>query len=182
MPWVKLDDGFAENEKVTGLTDRGFRLHVTALCYCGRNLTDGYVSARTLRILAAILSWANAKRWAVELAATGMWIPDEDGGYQIHDFHEYNPTSDEVKVKRAEISAKRREAGKKGAANRWQTHGNDDGKGGSNGHLESEWPRPTPASPERTPRAVTALRPAALGESGNGPGEISIDHVLKDIA
>jgi hypothetical protein len=32
------------------------------------------------------------------------------------------------------------------------------------------------------PRAVIALRPAALGESGNGPGEISIDHVLKDIA
>jgi hypothetical protein len=176
MPWVKLDDGFAENEKVTGLTDRGFRLHVTALCYCGRNLTDGYVGPRTLKILAAILGWSNARRWVAELVNAGLWIADDDhDGHKIKDFTEYNPTAEEVKegrrqnaVRQADFRRKKKES--------------NDARNALRNASSATLPRPDPTYPEEKPRAVTALRPAALGESGNGPGEISIDHVLKDIA
>jgi hypothetical protein len=99
MPWVKLDDAFPENDKISALADRSFRLHVTALCYCARNLTDGIVTPRTLKIILAVLGWSNARRNIVELVAANLWIPAGDG-HELKDFHDYNPSAAEVKEQR----------------------------------------------------------------------------------
>ena len=41
MTWVKVDDALPEHPKVARLSDAAFRVHISALCYSARNLTDG---------------------------------------------------------------------------------------------------------------------------------------------
>lgn len=137
MTWLRLDDQFAEHEKVADLTDRGFRLHVTALCYCARNSTDGILNARAVRIVSAIISRGTLKRQIDELVDAGLWRTLPDGSFEINDFLEYNPTSDEVK----QLQAKRREAGRRG--------------GKASGQAKAE----ANASPFASPNRSTPSRP-----------------------
>lgn len=95
VTWVRIDDGFAEHPKIMGLSDRAFRLHVTALCYCGRNLTDGHLSPPALKMLMA--SCSATRRHVNELVDAGVW----DSATTIHDFTDLNPTADSVKRDRA---------------------------------------------------------------------------------
>lgn len=107
---MKIDDGFAEHPKVQAVSERAFKLHVTALCYCARNLTDGILDQRAVRVVSAIVDKPCA-RAVRELVDAGLW--DEygaDEGFAIRDYLEFNPTADEVK----ELKTQRREAGRRG--------------------------------------------------------------------
>lgn len=126
MSWLRIDDNFTENAKVETLNDRAFRLHVSALCFCARNLTDGHLTPKTVRVLAAGIN-ANVNRCVEDLVAAGLWLPTP-GGHVINDYLEFNPSGDKVRADRKELSEKRRQAGLKGAQSRWQTNGNGDGK------------------------------------------------------
>jgi hypothetical protein len=120
MAWI--DNDFPENPKVEKIHDRAFRFHVTALCYCHRNATDGHVSAKAVKIIGAILE-TTGKRWPAELAASGLWKEDELGdGFWINDYLLYNPSRDEAK----QLRDARRAAGRKGAAARWNKGKSDD--------------------------------------------------------
>lgn len=99
MSWLRIDDGFAEHAKIGALSDRSFRLHVTALCYCARNLTDGVLDERSLRIVCAIVAKGNLRRNVAELVDAGLWHPFGDG-FEINDFLDYNPTAERVKEDR----------------------------------------------------------------------------------
>lgn len=100
MSWVKLDDGFGENERIAALRDRAFRVHVVALCYCARNLTDGHVSMKALKVLSILLEF-DAKRYLEDLVSSELWTADESGdGYWISGFLDYNPDSETVKEER----------------------------------------------------------------------------------
>ena len=99
MTWLRIEDTFAENEKVSDLSDRSFRLHVTALCYCARNLTDGRVSERAAKVCGAVIGASRVYRNVAELVDAGLWIKDEEG-YLIKDFLEYNPSAGEVKERK----------------------------------------------------------------------------------
>lgn len=43
MPYLNLDDDFTEHPKVDALSDSAFRLHVSGMRYCAKNLTDGRI-------------------------------------------------------------------------------------------------------------------------------------------
>lgn len=90
MTWVKLDDGFTDHPKVVGLSDRAFRTHVRALCYCGRFSPGvGRIPQSALRQLGAAPSVVR------ELLGAILWEEDgEDGELYIHDFGEYHPKTD----------------------------------------------------------------------------------------
>src|SRR3989442_1137875 len=88
--WVKLDDSFAEHPKILALSDAAFRLHVRALCYCGRYLTDGLIPR----------SFVGGSRAWRELLAAGLWDTHAEGGWQIHDWLDYQPTRDAVTQRR----------------------------------------------------------------------------------
>ena len=45
MTWLRIDDAMVDHPKIIGLSDGAFRLHITALCYCARHLTDGTYGA-----------------------------------------------------------------------------------------------------------------------------------------
>lgn len=109
MSWIKLDDGFNEHPKIADLSDRAFRVHVAALCYCGRNLTDGRIPQAVVRTISL------GRRQAVsELTAAGLW--HENGtGYLINDYLDYNPSKAEVEEERE----RKRAIAKNAATARW---------------------------------------------------------------
>lgn len=98
MSWVKLDDGFPEHPKVSKVGMEGLALHVVAICYSARNLTDGHIPSGTVRFLAG-LPEKRAKVLAQSMVKAGLWDPCGDD-FQVHDYLEYNPSRAAVLEKR----------------------------------------------------------------------------------
>ena len=95
MAWAKIDDKFPEHEKVVGLSNAAFRLHVSAICYASRNETDGRISQAAAKALHGVASRTG------ELVEAGLW--ERNGvGWKIHDFLQYNPSHEQLEKKRAE--------------------------------------------------------------------------------
>lgn len=109
MSWLTLDDNMPDHPKIRGLTDRAFRLHVYALCYCSRHLTDGVIPASACRGVVD-----NSSRYCRELVAKKLW-QSRDEVFVIHDYLDWNKS-------RADVENQRKlnqEAGRKGAQRRW---------------------------------------------------------------
>ena len=94
MTWFKVDDGFWSHPKVLELSDAAVALWVKAGSYCGKHLTDGFVSAQ-------ILPWLTTQQHAaVELVTAGLWR-EVDGGFEFHDWCAYQDTRTAVEKRRA---------------------------------------------------------------------------------
>jgi len=102
MPWVRLDDRFPSHRKISLLSDRAFRLHVSALCWSSENLTEGLVPNENLTRIAHV---RDMKATAKELEARGLWERVDDG-WQIHDYLEYNPSRAAVQADRERNAAR----------------------------------------------------------------------------
>ncbi|MCM8555655.1 hypothetical protein [Streptomyces sp. STCH 565 A] len=96
MPWVKLDDRFPSHRKIALLSDRAFRLHVSAICWCAENLTDGRISDRELALVTRV---RGVKATAKQLEDAGLWDRADDG-WLIHDYLDYNPSREQVLLER----------------------------------------------------------------------------------
>jgi hypothetical protein len=107
MPWVRLDDRMPSHRKVALLSDRAFRLYISALCWSSENLTEGRILAKELPLVAGRIR--GPKTAAAELETAGLWDPADGDGWQIHDFLEYNPDRAKVKAER-EANAARQKA------------------------------------------------------------------------
>ena len=85
MPYLNLDDGFSEHVKVDALSHGAFRLHTSGLCYCARELTNGFVmKSRVARLMPDY-----KPTYLTELTDAAMWLP-KSGGYDIHDYLDWN--------------------------------------------------------------------------------------------
>lgn len=99
MSWLRLDDGFCRNRKLARLSDRAFRLHVSALCECASQLTDGAVDAGMLAALPNAPRGRALQSTIQELLDAGLW--EENGNdYAVHDFLDWNPSGSDVRAKR----------------------------------------------------------------------------------
>lgn len=85
MPYLNLDDNFADHPKVDALSDGAFRLHVAGLCYCAKNLTDGFIEDRRVRRLTETYKPA----FLTELVDAAMWLRVLNG-YDLHDYLDWN--------------------------------------------------------------------------------------------
>lgn len=132
-PATWLDDGFPDDPKVAGLTDRAFRFHVTALVHCNQNLTDGHVSTRAAKII-AVKCDTTPKKWTEELVAAGLWRLDDTEGFWINNYLEYNLSEAEVRAMRKSKS----DSGKRGAAARWGSKDDADSDSSRDGSRYSE--------------------------------------------
>lgn len=103
MSWLKIDDRLFLHPKwlTTPPVARG--LWITALSYCGAQNTDGLIPIPLLALL------GGTEADAESLVASGLWHK-EDAGYRVHDFADYNKTSDD----RESLSEKRAAAGQAG--------------------------------------------------------------------
>lgn len=96
MTWVKLDDRFPSHRKVALLSDRAFRLHVSAICWCAENLTDGHIDERELALITRV---RGVKATAQQLEDAGLWDRVDDG-WVIHDYLDFNPSREQVLLDR----------------------------------------------------------------------------------
>lgn len=119
--WVKLDDGLLDHRKIldAGLAlgrdgrARALGFYVAGLLYSGKQLTDGFLSTSMVAVIGVPLSVTQV------MVTVGLW-DQVDGGFQIHDYHDYNPHAEDVKTHRRKVSEERSKAGANGAKARWQ--------------------------------------------------------------
>jgi len=85
MPWLRVDDLFADHPKVEILTDREFRVHVRVLCYCARYKTRGRIPAAIWTTIRGL-----TRTMGDRFVEVGLWDKD-DQGLSVHDWEKYNP-------------------------------------------------------------------------------------------
>lgn len=200
MPWVRFDDQFPINRKVTRLSDAAFRLHVSAVFWCARNLTDGAVPEEDLEDVSARVRTPG--RFVPELLDRGLWhevgtecsspnCPADphnavtapvtaDKGWVIHDYFEYQPSKEQVLADRAG-SAERQKRWRERQKQAEQAR-NAVSNGASNGGSNAAPSRPVPytspngdVSPPNPPRK----RGTTEGEE-TGPTDPSRTHAPHD--
>ena len=104
--WVKIDEGLPRHPKVLSAAAqlgrdgvaRVLSVLLQGLCYASEHLTDGFLpreavdqfSDRRPRDVAKVLSSEQV----------GLW-ETTDGGYQCHDYTDYNPAAQTIKARRA---------------------------------------------------------------------------------
>ena len=107
VTWFKVDDSFYSHPKVMMTSPGALGLWVVAGTWSAANLTDGFVSVQALpRLL------PDSAELAEELVTVGLWRRAK-GGYQFHDWTDYQPTKKQVEEERrkwAEKKAKQRAA------------------------------------------------------------------------
>lgn len=116
MTWTKLSDDFAQHPKIIAAGERAELLHIHALIYSNRFLTDG----RIPKIVALTLTH-NAKADVGRLVELGIWAEVEQE-YEIHDFLEYQPSRAEVLAKHKQKASAGRAGGQATARARAQAN------------------------------------------------------------
>lgn len=109
MPWVRLDESFADHPKVERVGPLAAWLHVAALCYSSRHLTDGRIPKAKAVRLADI---PDPAEHVSALLSEGIWV-DNGTEYVIHDYLDYQPSRESVLAERSaarDRMAKRRSA------------------------------------------------------------------------
>ncbi len=107
MPWARLDDDFHDNGKILSLSHPAFRLYVCAITYSRRHRTEGVLAVTQVQ---ALCRQQRIPRPAVaELVEKHAWHQDETG-YRIHDFADYQPRADETNADRQQRYRQRRKA------------------------------------------------------------------------
>jgi hypothetical protein len=104
MPWVRLDDGFPEHPKIVTAGGDAAWLHVCALGYCNRNLTDGHVPKD---VLGRLSDRKSPKNLAKILCEVGLWTDDGDH-WSIHDYLDFQPTAESVKAEREQAKERQK--------------------------------------------------------------------------
>src|SRR5262245_51136165 len=98
MAWVRLDDGFTDHPKVIRAGEDAGWLFVAGLCYSGKHLTDGFIPEGKVDTLTRK---RQPGKLADKLIEVGLW-ERVDGGYQVHDYLQWNPRGEVVKKKQEE--------------------------------------------------------------------------------
>lgn len=103
MSWIQIEDNFAYNPKMIKAGPEATVLFIGGLCYANRDLTDGFILKELLPCIAPL---PNPEELAKRLVDCGLWEL-RPGGWQIHDYLDYNPSAQEVRAERDEIARRR---------------------------------------------------------------------------
>lgn len=155
MGWGKFDDAYPHHPKMLAAGVDGLALDVAAVCYSNRYGTDGFIATETLP---GVFPPVRApKKVAAKLVAVGRW-EEVAGGWVIHDFEAYNPTSAEVEERRAKRAAAGRKGGQKSKPRRSKPKANASG-GASDTSKANANPGPVPEVPSEPSSGGDAARP-----------------------
>lgn len=123
MGWVKIDDRMAEHPKLIAAGALAGYLHVCAIQYANRNRTDGFIPARAIYTLIDLGPFGvvrghygpaaepdygevHAPELAEALVAADLW-ERVTGGYQVHDYLDYQSSAAEIDHYRAKDRARK---------------------------------------------------------------------------
>jgi hypothetical protein len=144
--WFKVDDQLAFHAKIVAAGNSAMGLWIRAGSWSSAQLTDGFIPSH----MASAMANAMANPCDQDaLVMAGLW-DEVDGGYQFHDWSEFQPSAEEERAKRKARSL----AGKKGAAARWdgKSHGKSDSPSHDN-RMANECDVDAPTRPDQTKEA-----------------------------
>jgi hypothetical protein len=143
MTWFKVSDEFAFHPKVVA-AGTSLSAWIRAASWSAQQLTDGFIPDHM------VLAFG-AKKDAARLVSVGLW-DKVNGGYQFHDWADYQPLRAEIEEKRA----KKQEAGRLGGVRSGQSRRSSKDEAsaspdGSRSVHPAANPRPDPTSNASTP-------------------------------
>lgn len=151
MGWFKVDDQLAFHAKSVMAGNSAMGLWVRAGSWSSAQLTDGFIPTHMANAMANPM----AKPCDPDaLVMAGLWN-EAEGGFQFHEWQDFQPSAEVEKAKRKATSAARSRAGKAGAAARWNDK--PDSKGMAN-EWQSDGPDPTRPDP------INALSKESAGD------------------
>lgn len=157
MPWLRIDDQIAMHAKTVACGNAAFGAWVRMAAWSAAQLTDGHVPKAVARMFAADAE--------VEQLVSVRFLDIADGGYQVHDFLEFNPSRE----KTLEERAAKRAGGKRGAESRWHqadgiSHGSSHATSHGGSHASANAPVPIPI-PIPSPPTVVSSAPRKRSRS-----------------
>jgi hypothetical protein len=202
MPWVRIDEEFPHHPKVVKAGPLGMAMQVAALCYCNRYLTDGFVP-RSVAATLLDFTGLGMRMWMGELTGggedatwqlvvqdledAGLWERVE-GGWRIHDYHDYQPSRDHI----LRLRETRKEVGRKGGLAKGkqvakQPPSNDEATAEAKDEAKS-YPGPVPVPPvgdpgvQVIPQAATdGVHPLADPKQPDRPGTLPTAAAIQEV-
>lgn len=104
--WAKFDEKTPHHPKIMRAGTRAAWMWFASICYANEHKTNGFIPAGGIRWLT---DERNPADLAEKLVIAGLWEPT-DGGWFVHDYAVYQPSSEE----RVNLSNARAEAGRRG--------------------------------------------------------------------
>jgi hypothetical protein len=159
VPWVRIDDGFADHPKIKHAGPLAIAAQIRALCYCARFLTNGKIPSRVVAEIFLDLKPFGAR----DMVLAKLWHKRSDG-YLIHDYLSYQPDRKTV----LQMRDNRERAGRLGGLAKAVADGlaraNQDAKASG---IAKRYPQPLPnPSPTTTPsKAEISSQDLAAHES-----------------
>lgn len=141
MAAIDLHTGIPTSPKHAPLSDAAFRLWVHALCWSKEHLTDGFIPSAMLPALHPRGPEAVGELVRSVMPGKGPLWHEADGGYQIHDYDQWQESKARVQSRRQYWRDKKagQRRGSEGVSNgvsRGDTHG--DTRGDSSGESRKE--------------------------------------------
>ncbi|MEX0973996.1 MAG: hypothetical protein WD024_01405 [Bacillota bacterium] len=176
MPWVRLDDEFCQHPKILTAGPLAMALQVAGLCYASRYLTDGFVPAVSLPLLLDLKGYdSTAESLAKSLVEAGIWAACE-GGYQIHDYLEFQPSRTRVLADREAAKERMVQQRAKKRSPEVQTN-NDRTPSSRSRNVRPKFANPDPdPDPDPDPE-----REREKTQGKRGPGEETESHPFQQI-
>ncbi|MFJ2542746.1 hypothetical protein [Microbacterium sp. NPDC087589] len=162
MTWTRLSDNY--DGTTVNLSDAAFRTDVQGLIWCNRNLTDGVLTQRAVRLVSVTDAAVE------ELVDAGMWTPTADG-YQL-DWSEQE-TAEAVRKRRDHTAARNREYRQRKDAHAGGDHALCDPRFCPDASSDKS------RDASRTP-SVTLSRPVPSPRRGRGPRSAANKAVASD--
>lgn len=117
MAWLRIEDAVTEHRKHLQAGPAACWLWVCGIAYCQRQLSDGFIPKEALPVIGIS---QGVTRLAARLVSVGLFDAVE-GGFLVHDYHDYNDTREEAHQRRADLGAVRAKAGRLGGLRSAQT-------------------------------------------------------------
>jgi len=114
--WARLDDALLDHRKILeagrsfGRNGRAAALgfYAAGLLYANKHLTDGYLSTAVVEELRFVEKPLAA---AAAMVKAGLWDAVE-GGFRVHDFHDFNPQAGDIRDKRKRDRERKQKGGR----------------------------------------------------------------------
>lgn len=155
-PYIKVDQSLGDHRRSLDLSPKHYLaalgLHVLGIGYCDRMRSDGYIPDA----IVPRIGGTSCKAALAELVRVGFW-ETTDGGYQIHDYLDWQDSASELDAKREQAQM---------AANKsWDARRNANGKAKRNakriasGSASGNAPEPNHTEPEDSLTGVSLSSP-----------------------
>lgn len=148
MAWFKVDDQLHSHPKARRAGLEAMGLWLLAGSHCMSYLTDGFVEAWFVQ------SWPHGPELANVLVREGLWLKVE-GGWQFHDWGEFQPTREKVEAERESAAERQRRKRDRDSDGRYMSRRDT---GVTHGAVTST-PSPSPSPSPKTNTYVNRVSP-----------------------